>query len=79
MSLIEAEYQRRIDAMTPAERVRRSAEMAAWARAAISRQILAEQGPRSPQRLRWQVAQRVYSTDEKAKAVIQRELDGVPA
>lgn len=78
MSQIEQEYWRRISAMPPYERVARAASMAKWARETIARQILAEKGEMSPERLRWEVAKRVYIADSRAQATIERELANVP-
>lgn len=78
MSPIEEEYRRRVDAMTPSERVKRAADMAFWARGVIARQILAEKGPRSEERLKWEVAERVYIGDRRALSVIRQELANVP-
>jgi len=75
---IEKEYQRRMDALTPAERVARSIGMACWARRLIAGKILAERGPMSDERLKWETALRVYGADPKARATIERKLRDVP-
>lgn len=71
---IEAIYNERIDAMTMPQRVERAADMAFWARDMIARQIVADKGPRSEERLKWEVAERVYMADRRALALIRREL-----
>ena len=42
MSLVEREYQKRVDAMSVAEKMQRSMAMLKWARDMIAREILAE-------------------------------------
>jgi hypothetical protein len=69
---IEVEYRRRIDAMSIGERVRRAAELYAWSRGFVARQILAEQGPLSAERLKWEVALRQYGADPQARTLIER-------
>jgi len=78
MSLVEEKYYERIDAMTPKERVARSCEIFQWARQAIARQIVAEQGPVSDERLKWLVALRLYGAEPGVRKMIERMLDGVP-
>ena len=78
MSLIDQQYHERIDAMTPKERVARAAEMFQWARETIARQIVAEVGPISNERLKWLVAQRQYGAEPGGRAMIERMLDRVP-
>lgn len=58
-------------------RVERAAEMFAWSRGFIGRQIRAERGEMSPERLKWEVALRLYGGDDAARALIQRKLDRV--
>jgi hypothetical protein len=78
MSLVEQLYRNRIDAMSPKERVARAAEMLQWARQAIARQILAEFGPMSDERLKWLVAMRQYGADPTTRAMIEKVLERVP-
>lgn len=77
MSVVEREYQERIDALTPKERVARAVAMFQWAREAIARQIVAESGPTSPERLKWLVAKRQYGADPATRAMIERMLERV--
>jgi hypothetical protein len=76
-SEIEARYQEGIDAMTPAQRVARSAAMFAWTREQIARQIVAEQGPMDPEPLRWKVALRLYGNEPVVRRLIERKLADV--
>lgn len=74
---IEQIYWQRMDALTPKQRVARSAAMLRWARRCIARQISAERGPMSDQRLKWEVALRMYGADPRARATIERKLADV--
>ena len=68
---IETEYRRRIDSMTISDRVQRADALLSWARGFVARQILAEQGPLSNERLKWEVALRQYAADPAARALIE--------
>ena len=76
-SPIEKLYQEAIDALTPAQRVARSAAMFAWTRDQIARQIVAEQGATDSERLKWQVALRLYGNEPTVRRLIQRKLADV--
>ncbi len=73
-SSVEAEYQKRIDAMTPAERVARSAAMFQWTREQLARQIVAELGPMDESVLKWHVALKLYGNEPIVREMIEREL-----
>ena len=72
LSRIEVEYRRRIDSMTISERVQRAEALLSWARGFVARQILAERGPLSDERLKWEVALRQYGADPETRALIER-------
>lgn len=72
MNRIEVEYRRRIESMTISERVQRAEALLSWARGFVARQILAEQGPLSDDRLKWAVALRQYGGDPATRAMIER-------
>ncbi len=71
LSRIEVEYRRRIDSMTISERVQRADALLSWARGFVARQILAERGPLSDERLKWEVALRQYGGDPTTRALIE--------
>ena len=71
---VESEYRKRIDAMTIAQRVQRAAEMLAWARGFVARQVLAELGSVPEERLKWEVALRQYGADPMARSLIEEML-----
>jgi len=71
------QYQARIDALSPCERVQRATAMFQWSREIIARRIVAELGPMSPERLKWEVALRQYGADPRTRAMIQRRLASV--
>ncbi len=74
---IEAEYNRRIDAMTPTERLQRAAGMLDWARRIIASQVTQELGDLDSQRLKWEVARRMYGESEPVRSWIEARLDRV--
>jgi hypothetical protein len=71
---IERLYQDRIAAMTPAERVARSAALFDWTRQQIARQITAEVGELPSERLKWLVAMRLYGHEPGVRVLIEKEL-----
>jgi hypothetical protein len=75
MTDVERAYQERLDALSPRERVTRSVAMFNWSRQILARQILAEQGPMTEERLKWEVALRMYGAESPARALIERQLD----
>ena len=76
-SVIQQEYQARMDALTVTERMERAMAMFNWTREMIARQIVQERGPLSPERLKWEVALRQYGAEPQVRAMIQRMLDRV--
>lgn len=74
---IEAIYRERMAALTPKERVARAAAMFHWNREMIARQIVAEEGPMSAERLKWRVALRLYGNEPEVAAMIRGMLDNV--
>jgi hypothetical protein len=79
VDFIELKYRERIDALTPKERVARAALMFRWAREAIARQLVADLGPMSSDRLKWLVALRQYGADSATREMIQGVLENVPS
>jgi hypothetical protein len=78
MDFIELKYRELIDALPPKERVARAASLFQWTREAIARQIVADLGPISPERLKWLVAQRQYCADPATEKLIAKVLAYVP-
>jgi hypothetical protein len=78
MSLIEQEYQSRMDALSGRERIARSLALLAWSRQMIARQIVAERGDMPEERLKWEVALRLYGSDPTVCRMIESELADVP-
>lgn len=74
---VEEEYQRRMSELTPAQRVSRSIAMFNWTREMIGRQVVAELGEMSYDRLRWEVALRMYAADPKVCEMIRKKLGDV--
>ncbi|MCG8651792.1 MAG: hypothetical protein MI861_18270 [Pirellulales bacterium] len=74
---IEREYQTRLDAMSPAERVSRSLTMFTWTCNQLARQIIAEQGQMSGEALKWKVALRLYGDEPVVRRLIKKRLADV--
>jgi hypothetical protein len=77
VSKIESAYRQRMDALTPAERVARSAALFQWTREQIARNIQAERGDVDHETLKWLVALRLYSGEEMVCKWIKRKLADV--
>ena len=78
MSLVESEYRLRMAAMTPAEKMERSANLLAWARELTGRKILSEIGEMSPARLKWEIALRHYGHQPEMRRLIEQAMTDVP-
>lgn len=78
MSIVDDEYQKRIAAMTPAERMERAASLLMWARENTARRIIEEKGKMSAERLRWEVALRHYGHEPIMRRLIEKAMAGVP-
>ncbi len=76
---IDIEYQRRIDAMSIAEKVERSAAMLAWTRQQIASRIRQQLPHLTDEELRWHVALKLYESEPTVVAMIQRYLADVPS
>ena len=77
VSTVELKYQQGIAALTPAQRVARSAALFAWTRDQIARQIVAEHGDIDSESLRWHVALRLYGSEPSVRHLIERKLSDV--
>lgn len=76
-SIVDQEYTSRMDALSPPERIARCTGMLKWTRDLLARQIIAELGAISDERLKWEVARRMYGSDPAARAIIDRRLEDV--
>jgi hypothetical protein len=76
-SIVEQQYTSRMDALSPQERIARCAAMLKWTRDLLGRQIIAELGAMSDERLKWEVARRMYGEDPAARAIIDQRLGHV--
>jgi hypothetical protein len=74
-TIIEQRYQEAVDRLSAREKIARSFAMFDWARGWIGRQIVAERGAMETERLRWEVALRVYGNEPGARQLIERHLD----
>ena len=78
MSGIADEYQSRMAAPTGRERVARSVAQLNWVREMIARQILSETPDLPHERLKWEVALRLYQSDPTTRQMIEGKLVDVP-
>jgi hypothetical protein len=76
-SIVKQQYLSRIDLLSPQERVARCAAMLKWTRDLLGRQVIDELGAMSTERLKWEVARRLYGSDPAIRAIIDRELADV--
>jgi hypothetical protein len=77
LSFVEQQYQSRMDSLSPQDRIARCAAMLKWTRDLLGRQVIDEFGAISPERVKWEVARRLYGADPAITAIIDRELDNV--
>lgn len=77
MSKSQQEYQTRMDQLSGKERVARAMGMLQWTREMLARQIVEELGEMSHERLKWEVALRLYSADQRLAKIIARKLADV--
>ena len=75
MSLVEEAYQRSIDEMPPHQKMARVSAMLRWTRDLITRQVRAELGDSvSDERIRWEVALRMYGSEPVVGRLIREQL-----
>ena len=67
---VEREYRTRVEAMSVAERIRRAEALFLWSRDYLVRSILAARGPMPRNRLKQEVALRLYGSDPAARRLI---------
>lgn len=80
MSLVEDAYQRAVDAIPTVEKMARVEAMLAWTRNLIARQVGATLGATaSEERIRWEVALRMYESDPVVARLIREQIARVSA
>ncbi len=77
VSAVQQKYDELIDSMPVHVKVARAAQMFCWSRDWIMRQILAEKGPMSEDRLRLEIAMRMYGHEESVRRLIEKALSHV--
>jgi hypothetical protein len=77
MSTIESEYQSRMEALEGRERVSRAMGLLQWTREMLARQVVSDLGTMSDERLKWEVAVRLYGLNDPVHEAIQRRLADV--
>lgn len=76
-SEVEQEYQRRWKAMSPVEKVSRSAAMFAWTRQQMALRIRSAQPSLSDEEVKWLVALKLYEREPEVVKLIQEQLSNV--
>lgn len=71
---IDIEYERRWKAMSPAEKVARSAAMFAWTRQQMARRIREIDSDLSEEEVKWHVALELYEREPEVVKLIQEQL-----
>ncbi len=75
MSLVEDAYQQALDAMPGTQKMARVEAFLAWTRNLITRQVQATLGPSvSDERIRWEVALRMYESDPAVARLIREHM-----
>ncbi len=74
---IELEYDRRWKAMSPAEKISRTAAMLAWTRQQMARRIRAASPHLSDEEVKWHVALKLYERDPEIVKLIEEQLSNV--
>ncbi len=77
MSLVEDTYRAAVDAMTPAQKIARMHGLFNWMRDLYARQILKANNHLSEEQLKWEVALRIYGSDQRVKKLIEDRLRDV--
>ena len=81
LSSVEIEYQTRMNALLPKERIARSAAMFQWFREMIGRQLVKEHitdgTVMSDEELKWRIALWMYGGEPVVAAMIRRKLEDV--
>lgn len=77
MSVVQQRYEELIDAMPVHIKVARAAQMFQWSRDWIMRQVLAEKGTMSEERLRLEIAMKMYGHEESVRQLIEKALSRV--
>ena len=71
---IDLEYQRRCQAMSPAERFSRSAAMFAWTSDQMARRIRDFEPGLSDDEVKWRVALKLYDSEPEVVKLIQEHM-----
>lgn len=74
---VEQEYQRRCGAMSPAEKISRSAAMLAWTRQQMARRIRSNDPSLSDEEVKWHVALQLYEREPEVVKLIREQLSHV--
>lgn len=78
VSIVENEYQKRMDDLSSVERVDRACAMFRWTQEMLARRVVEELGTMSAERLKWEVALRQYGDEPAVRSMIEKILQNVP-
>jgi hypothetical protein len=71
---VERAYREAVDRMTPAEKIRRAAGLLSWSRDFLGRQLQKDSGIYSSERLKWEVARRIYLSQPVICQLIEEQI-----
>lgn len=74
---VDLEYERRVAAMTPKEKIARSAAMFEWTRQQLAARIAGARPNLSAEQIRWEVALELYASEPEVVALIREYLADV--
>ena len=70
-------YEDAMQNLTPRERIERCVVMAHWARQVIARQLILQNGPMSPELLKYEMTKRIYGSNSKVAIWMNRMINDV--
>ena len=74
---VELEYERRWKAISPAEKISRSAAMLAWTRQQIARRVRSNDPSLSDEEVKWHVALQLYEREPEVIKFIRKQHSDV--
>jgi len=72
MSLVEDLYRAHVDSLSHCEKFQRVENLLQWTREVIARRVHVELGDMDDERLRWEVAMRMYGSDRRFRKLLER-------
>ena len=78
MSVVEQEYRKRVDAMSPVDKMHRMEQLLNWTRELIARQVRLNKGNVSDEQIKWEVCLRMYGDDPRFRKLLQQRDTNAP-